>query len=392
MFPCQEIPVFNFTFYNPVRLLFGAGQISSLSREVPKGAKVLMTYGGGSIKANGVYDQVHRSLIDSEVLEFGGIEANPLFETLMRAVEVVQRENIDFLLAVGGGSVLDGTKFISAAARFEGDPWTLLSRHMPVKDAVPYGTVLTLPATGSEMNSGAVVSRKMTREKLSFSSPLLFPKFSIVDPETTYSLPPRQVANGVVDAFVHVVEQYVTVPSKAPLQDRFSEAILRTLLEDGPRTLANPMDYDARSSFVWCATMALNGLIGCGVPQDWATHQIGHELTSFHGPDHGQTLAILLPNLLWVQRDSKREKLLQYAERVWDLREGSEAGRIEQAIISTRAFFEKMGCPTHLSDYSVGSEHFEEIVARLEGRGMIPMGEKKNLDAARVREVLAMAR
>ena len=392
MVPCQEIPVFNFTFFNPVRLLFGAGQISSLSREIPKGAKVLMTYGGGSIKMNGVYDQVRRALIDFEVVEFGGIEANPLFETLMRAVEVVQRENIDFLLAVGGGSVLDGTKFISAAARFEGDPWTLLSRHMPVKDAVPYGTVLTLPATGSEMNSGAVVSRKMTREKLSFSSPLLFPKFSIVDPETTYSLPPRQVANGVVDAFVHVVEQYVTVPSKAPLQDRFSEAILRTLLEDGPRTLANPMDYDARSSFVWCATMALNGLIGCGVPQDWATHQIGHELTAFHGLDHGQTLAILLPNLLWVQRDSKREKLLQYAERVWDLREGSEAGRIEQAIISTRAFFEKMGCPTHLSDYSVGSEHFEEIVARLEGRGMIPMGEKKNLDAARVREVLAMAR
>lgn len=392
MVPCQEIPVFNFTFFNPVRLLFGAGQISSLSREIPKGAKVLMTYGGGSIKMNGVYDQVRRALIDFDVVEFGGIEANPLFETLMRAVEVVHRENIDFLLAVGGGSVLDGTKFISAAARFEGDPWTLLSRHLPVKNAVPYGTVLTLPATGSEMNSGAVVSRQTTREKLSFGSPLLYPKFSIVDPEATYSLPPRQIANGVVDAFVHVIEQYVTVPSKAPLQDRFAEAILRTLIEDGPRTLANPMDYDARSSFVWCATMALNGLIGCGVPQDWASHQLGHELTAFHGLDHGQTLAILLPNLLWVQRESKREKLLQYAERVWDLREGSEANRIEQAIIHTRAFFERMGSPTHLSDYAVGSEHFEEIVARLEARNMLPMGEKKNLDAAKVREVLALAR
>lgn len=384
--------MFNFTFFNPVRLLFGAGQITALSREIPKGSKVLMTYGGGSIKANGVYEQVHQALSAFEVLEFGGIEPNPTYETLMRAVEVVRREQVDFLLAVGGGSVLDGTKFIAAAALFDGDPWTILSRRMPVKAALPYGTVLTLPATGSEMNSGAVVSRQTTQEKLSFGSPLLFPKFSIVDPETTYSLPPRQIANGVVDAFVHVVEQYVTAPSKAPLQDRFAESILRTLLEEGPKTLANPMDYDARASIVWCATMALNGLIGCGVPQDWSTHMIGHELTAYHGLDHAQSLAILLPNLLWVQRESKHEKLVQYAERVWDIKEGSEAARIEQAIIRTRAFFESMGNPTHLSDYAVGSEHFEDIVARLEMRKMLPMGEKKNLDAAKVREVLALAR
>lgn len=384
--------MFNFTFFNPVRLLFGAGQITALPREIPKGARVLMTYGGGSIKSNGVYEQVRQALGEFEVLEFGGIEANPTYETLMRAVEMAQREKVDFLLAVGGGSVLDGTKFIAAAALFEGDPWTILSRRMPVKAALPYGTVLTLPATGSEMNSGAVVSRQATQEKLSFASPLLYPKFSILDPETTYSLPPRQIANGVVDAFVHVVEQYVTAPSKAPLQDRFAESILRTLLEDGPKTLANPMDYDVRASVVWCATMALNGLIGCGVPQDWSTHMLGHELTAYHGLDHAQTLAILLPNLLWVQRDSKREKLLQYAERVWELREGSEATRIEQAIIRTRTFFESMGHPTHLSDYTVGSEHFEDIVARLESRKMLPMGEKKNLDAAKVREVLALAR
>jgi NADP-dependent alcohol dehydrogenase len=261
-----------------------------------------------------------------------------------------------------------------------------------VKVAIPYGTVLTLPATGSEMNAGAVVSRQTTQEKLVFSSPLLYPKFSIVDPETTYSLPPRQIANGVVDAFVHVVEQYVTIPSKAPLQDRFAEGILRTLIEDGPKTLANPMDYDARCSVVWCATMALNGLIGCGVPQDWSTHMMGHELTALHGLDHAQTLAILLPNLLWVQRESKRAKLVQYAESVWDLREGKEDARIEQAIIRTRAFFESMGNPTHLSDYSLGSEHFEEIVARLESRKMLPMGEKKDLDAEKIREVLALAR
>lgn len=384
--------MFNFTFYNPVRLLFGAGQITSLPREIPKGAKVLMTYGGGSIKANGVYEQVQKALIDFEVIEFGGIEANPTYETLMRAVAVVQQANVDFLLAVGGGSVLDGTKFIAAAAKFDGDPWTILSRRMPVKAALPYGTVLTLPATGSEMNSGAVISRQTTQEKLAFSSPLLYPKFSILDPETTYSLPPRQISNGVVDAFVHVVEQYVTGPSKAPLQDRFAESILLTLLEDGPKTLANPMDYEARSSVVWCATMALNGLIGCGVPQDWSTHMIGHELTAYHGLDHAQTLAIVLPNLLWVQRESKSEKLVQYAERIWGLKEGSEATRIEQAIIRTRAFFERMGCPTHLSDYAVGSEHFEDIVARFETRKMLPMGEKKNLDAAKVREVLALAR
>ena len=384
--------MFNFTFSNPVRLLFGAGQITALPREIPKGSRVLMTYGGGSIKVNGVYEQVHQALIDFEVIEFGGIEPNPTYETLMRAVELAQRENVDFLLAVGGGSVLDGTKFIAAAAKFDGDPWTILSRRMPVKAALPYGAVLTLPATGSEMNSGAVVSRQTTQEKMAFSSPLVYPKFSIVDPETTYSLPPRQIANGVVDAFVHVVEQYVTAPSKAPLQDRFSESILRTLIEDGPKTLANPMDYDARSSFVWCATMALNGLIGCGVPQDWSTHMIGHELTAYYGLDHAQTLAILLPNLLWVQRESKHEKLVQYAARVWDIKEGSEASRIELAIIRTRAFFESMGNPTHLSDYAVGSEHFEDIVARLESRKMLPMGEKKNLDAAKVREVLALAR
>lgn len=384
--------MFNFTFHNPVRLLFGAGQITALSREVPAGSRVLMVYGGGSIKANGVYEQVHKALIDFEVVEFAGVEPNPTYETLMKAVDVVLREKIDFILAVGGGSVLDGTKFICAAARFDGDPWTILSRRMPVKAAVPFGAVLTLPATGSEMNSGGVISRQATHEKLAFGSPLLFPKFSIVDPETTYSLPSRQVANGIVDTFVHVTEQYLTAPSKAPLQDRFAEAILMTLREDGPKTLADPTNYDARSSLVWCATMALNGLIGCGVPQDWTTHMIGHELTAFHGLDHAQTLAIILPNLLWVQRESKREKLLQYAERVWGITDGPEAARIEEGIIQTRNFFESLGVPTHLSDYGAGSEHFEEIVTRFETRKMLPMGEKKNVDAAKVREVLALAR
>jgi len=381
----------NFVLYNPTKLIFGAGQIAALAREIPEGAKVLMTYGGGSIKSNGVYDQVKSALAGFTVLEFGGIEPNPCYETLMNAVALARAEKVDFLLAVGGGSTLDGTKFISAAIGFEGDPWEILQGGRP-KTAVPLASVMTLPATGSEMNNGAVISRKSTLEKFAFSSPLVFPRFSVVDPEVTYSLPPRQIANGVVDAFVHVVEQYLTYPADAPIQDRFAEGILQTLLEVGPRTLADPKDYSARSNMVFSATMALNGLIGVGVPQDWMTHMIGHELTILHGLDHAQTLAIVLPNLLWVQRDSKREKLLQFAERIWNIREGSEAQRIEQAIIKTRAFFESMGNPTHLSDYGLGDDSFDEIVRRFKGRNMLPCGEKRDLDEARLRQILAMCR
>lgn len=384
--------MFNFTFYNPVRLAFGKGQIASLPSHLPAGAKVLMTYGSGSIFKNGVYDQVKKALSGFEVLEFGGIEPNPTFETLMKAVEIARAEKVDFLLAVGGGSVLDGTKFIAAAIPFEGDPWTILSHHAAIPKAVPLGAVLTLPATGSEMNTNAVISRSETQEKLAFSSAQVFPKFSVVDPETTYSLPPRQIANGVVDAFVHVMEQYCTFPNAAPLQDRFAESILQTLVEDGPRTLANPTDYDTRASVVWCATMALNGLIGQGVPQDWATHMIGHELTAFYGLDHAQTLALVLPNLLHVQRAEKCEKLLQLAERVWGVREGGEDARIDAGIAKLRAFFEAMGNPTHLSAYGLGDEHFEAIVERLSHRGALPLGERKSLDAARLRAILAQAK
>jgi NADP-dependent alcohol dehydrogenase len=384
--------MFNFTFHNPVRLIFGKGQIAALATEVPKGAKVLLTYGGGSIRQNGVYDQVKKALAGFEVLEFGGIEPNPTYETLMKAVELARKEKVDFLLAAGGGSVLDGTKFIAAAVPFKGEPWDILSRHASLESAMPWGSVLTLPATGSEMNTAAVISRISTREKLAFLNPLVYPKFSVVDPETTLSLPPRQVANGVVDAFVHVMEQYCTLPAVSPLQDRFAEAILRTLVEVGPLTLANPTDYDTRANLVWCATMALNGLIGQGVSQDWSTHTIGHEITAFHGLDHAQTLACILPNLLWVQRQSKREKLLQFAERVWDVKEGNEDARIEAGIVRMRTFFEALGLSTHLSDYQVGTERFEEIIKRLESRGALPMGEKKDLDIEKLRKILAMAR
>lgn len=378
----------NFSFHNPTKLVFGKGQIAQLSREVPRKARVLVTYGGGSIRSNGVYDQVKQALDGIEWQEFGGIEANPSFETLMKAVALVRSEGIDYLLAVGGGSVVDGTKFIAAAAPFEGDSWDLCAKHAAVREALPLGVVLTLPATGSESNSYAVISRAETKEKLAFGSPLLYPRFAILDPETTYSLPPRQVSNGIVDAFVHVMEQYLTYPAGALIQDRFAEGILRSLVEVGPTALAEPRNYEARANLVWCATMALNGLIGVGVPQDWSTHSIGHELTAFHGLDHAQTLAIVLPNLLWVQRSSKREKLLQYAERVWDLREGSAEERIQGAIEKTRAFFEQVGNPTHLSAYGLGGERFGDLVNRLESRGILPMGERKDLDRARLEAIL----
>lgn len=383
----------NFTFHNPTRILFGAGQIGGLTREVPAGSRILLTYGGGSIKANGVYDQVRKALEGFELVEFGGIEPNPLFETLMKGVELARAEGVDFLLAVGGGSVLDGTKFMAAAIPWQGgNEWDIVHRRMAPKSALPLGAVLTLPATGSESNSYAVITRGATREKAAFGSPLLFPRFSILDPETTYSLPSRQVANGVVDAFAHVAEQYLTYPAAAPLQDRFSESILRTLVEEGPRTLADPADYESRANVMWCATMALNGLIGAGVPQDWATHAIGHELTALHGLDHAQTLAIVLPNLLWVQRVPKREKLLQFAERVWDIREGTEASRIEKGIIATRSFFEAMGNPTHLGAYAVGEDRFGEIVDRLQARRALPLGERRDITREKVLEILALAR
>jgi len=298
----------NFTYYNPVKIVFGRRSIAQLPRLVPAGAKILLTYGGGSIKRNGVYDQVVAALKKNPPAEFAGIEPNPRYETCMKAVERVRAEGFDFLLAIGGGSVLDGTKFIAAASVYKGkDPWDMMFNPARVPaDALPIGCVMTLPATGSEMNGGAVITREATKDKLAVRSSHLFPRFSILDPETTFTLPPRQTANGVVDAFVHVMEQYLTYPADAPLQDRQAEAILLTLVEEGPKALAEPWNYVVRASLMWCATQALNGLIGCGVPQDWATHAIGHELTALYGIDHAQSLAIILPGMMQQQIDRKR--------------------------------------------------------------------------------------
>jgi NADP-dependent alcohol dehydrogenase len=379
----------NFEFWNPVKILFGRGQIAKIAGEIPSGARILVTYGGGSIRRNGVYDQVMKALAGREVAEFGGIEANPVYETLMRAVERVRAEKIDFLLAVGGGSVLDGTKFIAAAAPFAGDPWDILAKAAPVERAVPLGAVLTLPATGSEMNTFAVISRRSSQDKLAFGSPHLYPKFSVLDPEVTFTLPARQISNGIVDAFAHVLEQYLTYPAGAPLQDRYAESILQTLIEVGPRTLANPQDYDARATLVWCATMALNGLIAVGVPQDWSTHMIGHEITALHGLDHAQTLAIVFPGNLAARRGVKREKLLQYGERVWNIREGGAEDRIDSAIACTSAFFEAMGVPTRLSAYGLTKDIIPAVAARFEKRGWKGLGERQDVGPAKVEEILA---
>ncbi|MGB9609897.1 MAG: iron-containing alcohol dehydrogenase [Bryobacteraceae bacterium] len=380
----------NFEYWNPTKILFGRGQIASISREIPAGTKVLMTYGGGSIRSNGVYDQVTAALKNCTVVEFGGIQPNPEYRTLMEAVRLARAENVEFLLAVGGGSVLDGTKFIAAAIPFEGEPWDIVQKHAEVKSAVPLASVLTLPATGSEANPYAVISRSETGEKLAFSSPHVYPKFSVLDPETTFSLPARQVANGIVDAYVHTMEQYLTFPAHAELNDRFAESILQTLIEIGPKTLANPDDYDARATFVWTATMALNGLIGCGVPQDWATHMIGHELTALYGIDHARTLAVVAPHLYRVLKSDKAAKLLQYGERVWGIREGSDEERIEAAIRRTEEFFESLGVPTRLARYEGVRPETPKLVAqRLRQRGMEKLGERGAVAPPVVEEILS---
>ena len=394
----------NFVFHNPTKILFGRGQIAALGQEVPPGARVLITYGAGSVVKHGILDEVKAALAGRVTFEFSGIEPNPRYETLMPAVELVKREKIDFLLAVGGGSVIDGSKFIAAAACWVGsDPWDILQDGgASVQTAIPLGTVLTLPATGSEMNGGAVITRNVTRvplpaangasagvsliiksqdDKLVFSSPCVYPRFSILDPSKSFTLPPTQSANGIVDAFVHVMEQYLTYPADAKVQDRFAEGLLLTLIEEGPKVLAEPDNYAARANVMWTATMALNGLIGAGVPQDWATHMIGHELTALHGLDHAQTLAIILPSLLVQQRDHKRDKLLQYASRVWALHDGSSESRIDRAIVRTREFFESLGVATHLSAYGITAEALPPLLAKLEQHGRFPLGERQSLQA-----------
>lgn len=383
--------MFKFDFKNPTKIIFGKGRISAIAAEINRDHRVLITYGGGSIKNNGVLDQVYTALNGYTLFEFGGIEPNPSYETLMQAVQFVQQEKIDYILAVGGGSVIDGSKFIAAAVNFQGDPWDILAKQAPVTSALPFGCILTLPATGSEMNSGAVITRRSLQTKLPFSRPLLFPQFSVLDPTTAYTLPPAQISNGVVDAFVHVIEQYLTYPVNAKVQDRFAEGLLLTLIEEGPVALQEPDNYDVRANLMWCATMALNGLIGAGVPHDWATHMIGHEITALHSLDHAQTLAVVLPSVLTVKKEQKQAKLLQYAERVWGIVAGEDSERVAAAIEKTRDFFERMQVKTRLSDYGIDQSSIPKLVAQLEQHGMVKLGEKKDITPEISRTILELS-
>ncbi|CAN5410568.1 iron-containing alcohol dehydrogenase [soil metagenome] len=383
----------NFEFKNPTKIIFGKDQIGKLAVEIPANAKILMLYGGGSIKKNGIYDKVKQALSNFEVFEFGGIPANPEYETLLHALKIIKEQQITFLLAVGGGSVIDGTKFLASAGLYQGnEPWDILSKNIRTETGMPFGTVLTLPATGSEMNSGAVITRASTKEKLAMGGPGLFPQFSILDPTVVASIPQRQLANGITDAFTHVLEQYMTYPVHANLQDRISESILQTLIEVAPIIMRDPTNYDAAGDFMWCCTMALNGLIQKGVPTDWAIHSMGHELTAMFGIDHARTLAIIAPRHYRYNLEAKKNKLAQYGNRVWNIAIGNEEEMAKAAIEKTEHFFHSLGIPTKLSEYTddyAGTA--EKIATRFTERGWIGLGEHKNLKPSDVEKIVEMS-
>ncbi|MBQ5814841.1 MAG: iron-containing alcohol dehydrogenase [Flavobacteriales bacterium] len=374
----------NFVFQNPTRLVFGRGQIARLASLIPSDARLMITFGGGSVKKNGVYDQVVEALKGREWEEFWGIEPNPAIETLKKAIAIGKEKKIDFLLAVGGGSTIDGTKLIAAGIKYDGDAWELVKKGA-YKDTVPLATVLTLPATGSEMNSGAVISRYETREKYAFYS--RYPVFSILDPEVTYSLPEHQVACGLADTFVHVMEQYMTTTSQSRVMDRWAEGLLSTVMEIAPLIKKDKKNYDLMADFMLTATMGLNGYVAMGVTEDWATHMIGHELTALHGITHGETLAIVFPGTLRVLREQKHGKILQYARRVLGITEGSEDEVIDEAIRRTEEFFRSLGLTTRLTENNIGEETICEIERRFTERGAA-YGEAGNVNGVIAAQIL----
>ncbi|GEK91320.1 iron-containing alcohol dehydrogenase [Alkalibacterium kapii] len=377
----MEKAMSDFVYYNPVKILFGRNKISELQTLIPDGKKVLIIYGGGSVKRFGTLDRVKEALKHHIVGEFGGIEANPTFKTCMEAVKYFKEGRYDYLLAVGGGSVIDGTKFIAAAIEFDGDPKDIFAKGvgkgLPIESAVPFGTVLTLPATGSEMNDGSVITFEEEQAKISFGSPHVYPEFSILEPELTYTLPKRQLANGVTDAFVHVIEQYLTYPVNGKVQDEFAEGLLRILIDIGPSVVdEDHHDYALRSNYMWTATLALNRLLSRGVPGDWSTHALGHEITVMNHTDHARSLSALLPAVMVVRKLKKWDKLVQYAENVWGITEGSEEVKIDTAILKTVAFLKSIGMPTNLSAVGVEEKDIDTLVKQLETHGNAAISER----------------
>ena len=374
----------NFIFRNPTKLVFGKGQIARLNELIPAEVNLMITYGGGSVTRNGIYDQVKAALKGRKFIEFWGIEANPHVETLRKAIEVGKSENINYLLAVGGGSVLDGTKLIAAGIASDEDAWDIVLKGVAEKQ-IPFASVLTVPATGSEMNGGAVITRAETREKFAFGGD--YPQFSILDPEVTYSLSKHQVACGLADAYTHVLDQYLTTPGQSRLMDRWAEGVLLSIMEIAPKIKENPCDYDLMADYMLAATLALNDFIRMGISQDWATHQIGHELTALHGTTHGHSLAIVMPGTLRVLKEQKHEKLLQYGERVFGITGGSEPERVDKAIEKTEEFYRSLGLTTRLSEENIGNETIETIAKRFNDRG-VAFGENQNVTGDVAREIL----
>lgn len=378
-----------FSFVNPTQIHFGQGQIARIASAIPRDARVLLLYGGGSIKRNGVYEQAVAALEGFTWQEFAGVEPNPTVETLNRAVEQVKAEGLSYILAVGGGSVIDGAKYVAAAACYDGDGWDILLGKHRVAEALPIGAVLTLPATGSESNGGSVVTKAATQEKLNFVSPLVQPHFAVLDPDVMKTLPERQLANGLVDAWVHTCEQYLTMPTEAMVQEGYAEVLLRSLKTLGEQFAQR--DSDAwRANLMLAANQALNGFIGSGVPQDWATHMIGHELTALYGVDHGRSLAIVQPSLLRHQIEYKRAKLEQMARNVFELSDGDALA--EHCVDAIEAFYHSLGVATQLTEHDGDkAAAIDTIVARLESHGMVKLGERRAITPAESREILQQA-
>ena len=375
----------NYTYFNPTSIEFGTDKIKSIVNYIDKKLKVLVVYGGGSIKKNGVYEQVKTALDGYTWLEFSGIEPNPSYETLNKAVKIIKDEKIDFVLAVGGGSVIDGSKYLVAAALYDGDGWDFLDGSKQVEKALPLGAILTLPATGSESNTTAVISKKSTNEKRYFGSPLLYPKFAVLDPNVMSTLDDRQLSNGLVDAFVHTCEQYLTYPNTSLLHDGYAQTILK-----GLHTLS--MDWENRKTISWqenlmlLANQALNGFIGSGVPQDWATHMIGHEITAFYGLDHARSLAVVQPQLLRVMIEDKKEKLTLMGKEVFDM-----PNNYELVIEAIEYMYNSIGVSTNLNDYEIDDKVVENITTALKAHGMTNIGEKGNVTLEKVAQILNMA-
>lgn len=381
----------DFMYHNPTRLFFGRGQIDALASEIPATAHVMLVAGAGSIRQNGTLDKVRTALADRRVIEFFGIEPNPDLSTILRAREVCRAEGADYLLAVGGGSVIDATKFLAALAQSTEEPSALLSRPAKIVSALPVGVVLTAPGTGSESNPHAAISNRATAQKQIISSSHCQPRFAILDPESTYSLSAHQRANGIVDAYVHVIEQYLTSRTGAVVADRLAEGLLLSLHECGPKAMLEPTNYEASANWMWGANLALNGLIGQGVPQDWTTHHIGHELTALFGIEHARTLAAVLPAVLSVRRAQKLEKLVQYGERVLGIQGGTDEERADEAILRLKAFFESLGVSTHLGTYGFAQPQIPAVIAQLKASRRIRMGERLDVSLDHVASILSLA-